>query len=321
MHESRRQALDVGAQQHGVVTRRQAVDAGMTDEIVDGCLADGLFVPLAPGVYRVRGAPQTERMAVMAATLAANGFASHATAARLFQLQAPLSVTPLHVTVDANARHPRTSRLPVEVDRYAFFPVVVHRSRVLADFTVTIDGIPTVDAARALIDLAPKLDADELEDAFERARKLGLVSTESLARRFGELGGRGRYGTPKVREVLSRSRPNALESKLEGKAWRMLRGSHIPEPRRQLRVDLPTGPWHRLDFAWPELLVAFETDGFEWHGSRGRWKRDRTRVAALERLGWRLVVATWDDVVQDPSGTLHRINLALTERSRLARIA
>jgi len=60
--------------------------------------------------------------------------------------------------------------------------------------------------------------------------------------------------------------------------------------------------------------VAFETEGFEWHGTRARWKQDRMRTAALERLGWRIVNADWDDVVDRSSVTLDRIAMALAER-------
>jgi hypothetical protein len=37
---------------------------------------------------------------------------------------------------------------------------------------------------------------------------------------------------------------------------------------------------HRLDFAWVLLLRAVECDGFDWHGNRLPWKRDRRRIAA-----------------------------------------
>jgi very-short-patch-repair endonuclease len=99
----------------------------------------------------------------------------------------------------------------------------------------------------------------------------------------------------------------------------MLRDSSVPEPVRQLRIDLANGRWYRVDFAWPELLVAVEAEGFEWHGSRARWKADKVRVAALERLGWRVLVVTWDDVTRRRTETLDRIALALAERRLLAR--
>jgi len=86
---------------------------------------------------------------------------------------------------------------------------------------------------------------------------------------------------------------------------------------RQLRVDVTLSKWYRIDFAWPELLVAVEAEGFEWHGSRARRKADTIRVAALERLGWRVLVVTWDDVTQRRAETLDRIAMALAERARL----
>ena len=98
----------------------------------------------------------------------------------------------------------------------------------------------------------------------------------------------------------------------------MIRTSDLSEPIRQLQVDVTGRRWYRIDFAWPELLVAVEAEGFEWHGSRARWKADRIRVAALERLGWRVPVVTWDDVTTRPRETLDRIAMAFTERARLA---
>lgn len=261
-------------------------------------------------------------MAVMAAVAGSGtGRASHATAARLLRLGTPLGASPIHVTVDAGRKRPRLRRVEVADADHAFFAVKIHRSEHVAGPVLTIDGVESVDAARALIDTAPTLSEEELEAAFERARRLGLLSTEVVARRFAELGGRGRAGTPKIRRLLEHAAPNVLDSRLEVKAWRMLRASHVELPLRQVRVDLASGRRHRLDFAWPELLLAFETEGFEWHGSRARWKQDRARTAALERLGWRIVVATWDDVVHAPDATIDRIDLALRERRSLSLVS
>ena len=49
--------------------------------------------------------------------------------------------------------------------------------------------------------------------------------------------------------------------------------------------------------------VGCECDGFEHHGTRLQWKRDRRRVAAIEATGWRLVHLTWDDVTRRSSET------------------
>lgn len=318
MHAIWREVLDAAAAHHGLVTRQQMRRLKVTVRMIDAALADGLLCRIAPSVYRARGVPSTERTAIAAAVLTARGEASYATAASLLQLDTPLPAVPIDVTVDVDAGHPTVRRVDVETVSRSFHPVVVHRCRSHGEPTLLVDGVPCTDAARTVIDLAGRLHPDQLEDAFERARRLGLVSASALARRFELVGGRGRKGAAKIREVLAHTRPGVLDSKLEGRTWRMIRSSRLVEPVRQLRVDVAPRRWYRIDFAWPELLVAVEAEGFEWHGSRARWKADKIRIAALERLGWRVLVVTWDDVGQRRAETLDRIAMALTERSRLA---
>ncbi|MEO6469374.1 MAG: DUF559 domain-containing protein [Acidimicrobiia bacterium] len=290
----------------------------LTDRMVDVAVSNESLLRVAPSVFRVRGAPQTERMAVIAATLASGGRAGRGTAASLLRLDAPVASAPIRIRLDVpKGGQPRFRRVAVETAARRFHPVTIHQCGPIGEPVVIVDGIACSDAPGTLIDLARELSGDDLEDAFERARRLGLVSATSLARRFELRGGRGRKGAAKVREVLAHTRPGVLDSKLEGKAWRMIRSSRVAEPVRQVRVDLPNGRWYRVDFAWPELLVAVEAEGFEWHGSRARWKADRIRVAALERLGWRVLIVTWDDVTMRPRETLDRIALALAERARL----
>jgi very-short-patch-repair endonuclease len=289
--------------------------------MIERAVEDGLIRRVASGVYAIRGAPCSERMAIAAAALAADGDISHATASHLLRLDAPVAPVPIELTVDGETRHPHVARIEIETDRRAFQPVCVHRFRREDEPRLTVDGIRCSDAARTLIDLAGRLPVDALEDAFERARKLRLVSTVALARRFEVLGGKGRPGTPKVRTLLERARPGPLDSKLEGKLWRLLRASRLSEPVRQLRVDTLRGRRYRIDVAWLDLLVAVEAEGFEWHGTRAQWKADRIRVAALERLGWRVIVVTWDDVVLRPNETLDRIAMALAERRLLATVS
>jgi very-short-patch-repair endonuclease len=98
----------------------------------------------------------------------------------------------------------------------------------------------------------------------------------------------------------------ALESPLEVKLARLLRKSSLPKPHRQA----PVGRF-RLDFAWPSARIACECDGFEHHGARLAWKRDRRRLAAIEATGWRIVQVTWADVTEEPDQTIDRLSLAL----------
>lgn len=86
MNEKHVKLLDLAALQSGVLSRAQARAEGLTEGEIDGCLANGLLVRVADHVYRVRGAPQLERMASTAAVLGADGVASHVTAAGVLRL-------------------------------------------------------------------------------------------------------------------------------------------------------------------------------------------------------------------------------------------
>jgi len=173
---------------------------------------------------------------------------------------------------------------------------------------VVVDGIRCTSATRTIIDCASIMDEEALEDAFEQARRMGLTSVAALSKRASDLCGRGRPGSARVRDLLLTQNPGdrALESRLEVKLARLLRASSLPTPERQV----PVGRF-RLDFAWPRFRVGCECDGFEHHGSRLAWKRDRTRLAAIEAAKWRIVHVTWSDVTGTPGQTLERLAFAL----------
>ena len=105
-----------------------------------------------------------------------------------------------------------------------------------------------------------------------------------------------------------------MDSRLEVKLARLLRTSSIRVPERQY----PVGRF-RLDFAWPSKRIGCECDGFDHHGSRLAWKRDRNRLAAIEAAGWRIVHVTWTDVTREPEQTLDRLALALGQARRAMR--
>ena len=225
----------------------------------------GSLVAITRGVYRVRGAPQTTAMAVMGATLASGGRVCGASAANLWRLEVPLAFDPIHTTVGADGRQPRPCIIAVQDGDRVSFRAVAHRTATFDAVPRFVDGIPTTDPARTLIDVAHLISASDLEAAFERARRLGLVSIESLRTKVDLVGGRGKSGSAAIGTLLAKAAPNALESKLEVKAWRLMRSSKTLMPQRQFAVIAASGQRYRLDFAWPQWRVAFETDGFEWH--------------------------------------------------------
>jgi very-short-patch-repair endonuclease len=297
MNGADRGVAALAAEQFGVFSRRQAAAEGLSEEAMSRRAMSGRWEVVFPGVYRLPGTTQTGRQRAMAAVLwgGEQSAISHTTAARLLRLDGTRSAD-LHLTL------PNTlGRRPPDF--------VLHRTATLPrSDLVVVDGIRCTSATRTIIDCAAVVDDEALETAFDHARRMGLTSAGALARRAEELCARGRPGSTRVRRLvamqLTAGRP--LESRLEVRMARLLRRSCFPAPERQHRVGR-----FRLDFAWPDRFVACECDGFEHHGHRLAWKRDRDRLAALEAAGWRVVQVTWDDVTRQPDRTVERIALAL----------
>ena len=55
-----------------------------------------------------------------------------------------------------------------------------------------------------------------------------------------------------------------------------------------------------MDFLWPEHRLVVETDGFEHHGTREAFERDRARDADLQARGYRVLRFTHRQVVSEP---------------------
>jgi very-short-patch-repair endonuclease len=300
MNGAESDALALAAAQYGIVTRAQARVVGMTDDQIDRRLAAGRMLVCHPGVYRVPGAPETNRQRAMAACLWLGDTAavSHVTAGALLRFDG-IRRPSLHLSV------PRSTRRGANVD----VSFTLHSTKRLERVDrVTVDGIPCTSATRTLIDVAAMLGDEQLEIAFESARRTGLTSVEFLSKRFVELGGRGKPGTGAIRRLLEHQHvgDNPLESPLEVKVWRLIRDSDLPRPERQVNIlD------YRVDLLWRAQRVVLECDGFEAHAGYLRWKRDRRRVSRIEAQGYQMLHVTWDDVTLRPLEVVRRSRGAL----------
>jgi len=298
-----RRIASLGARQHGLLTRAQAVRAGATRSMIHGRLTSGRWERLHPGVYRLAGVPGSWRQSLMAACLSAGGEAvvSHRAAAALWLLpgfvEGVIELTLLH----QRARHNG---------------FIVHRVSSLprAD-VVVIDEIPVTSPARTLIDLASVTREHVLEEALDDVLRRKLVKLARLRRRIDELGGRGRRGIPLIRSLVeARARGGAVPDRVfETRLLRLIRDGGLPKPVLQYEVRTGERLIAVIDFAFPDASVAVEAEGYRWHSGRARWERDLARRNVLAAQGWRVVHVTWNDLKYRPDGTLRGIRTALAE--------
>jgi very-short-patch-repair endonuclease len=282
-------AEELAERQYGLVTRAQAREL-LSDSAVDRRLSSRRWIAIRPGVYRIVGAPVTARQRAMGAALwgGPDAAISHSTAGRLLRLPGiPHDAIHLNVPPKSGVRSD---------------DLRLHRAALSRADRVYVDNIPCTAATRTLLDCASLLDGEHLETAVERARRMGLTSTAALSAQLR----RGRPGSAKLRDVIRHLDARPKESRLEVKLARLLRKSDLPKAVAQFVIGS-----YRVDYAWPLFRVICECDGFEWHGDRLCWKRDRRRVAAIEAEDWHVVHVTWDDITRYPDETLYRLGLAL----------
>jgi hypothetical protein len=172
---------------------------------------------------------------------------------------------------------------------------VVHRADVAEADVEARDGLRCTGVARTLSDLARVLDRTKAVVAVDSALRLGLVSPSELAP-MGRALGRGSGLLRKVHSTLDPKSGSVLETLLR----LALADAGIPSPVTQYRVMEHGHEVARVDFCWPERRLIVEADGFAFHSSRDDYRRDRQRMNELERLGWRVLRFTWEDVVHRP---------------------
>jgi very-short-patch-repair endonuclease len=237
---------NLAARQHGVVTRKQLLAAGLSPSAISRRVEKGWLHRLYQGVYAVghRGISREGRW--LAAVLACGDFAvlSHWGAAALWDLL-PHPRGP--VDVSTSMRGGRVRRPGIRL----------HRCRSLTvDLTTERRGIPVTTPARTIADLLEAGPAWQSRRAIRQAEMRGM--------RLG----------PGV-EV------DRTSSDLERDFLRLCRHHGLPTPE----VNVKVGPY-AVDFLWRRERIAVETDSYAYHRGRVAFQDDRARDMELRRRGF-----------------------------------
>ena len=292
----------LAAAQHGVLSRRQALEAGLTERAIDGRLSSGRWQVVHAGVYVPRAVPASWHQRVMAAILrgGASALASHRCAAALWQLDG-VKERPVEISLKAGRR---------------IRGAIVHRRRASDDPSVVVfEGIPATGVERTLLDLAAVITPRRLALALDDALRRGSTTLEGM--RETVQGQRGRTGLRSLRQLLDArdDRDPLVESRLESALLRLLSTHSLPLPVPQHRVLDGNAFVARLDFAYPSHRLAIETDGYRWHGGVETWRRDLRRENRLKLLGWTVLHFSWEDVHDRSEVVASQIGAALAHAS------
>lgn len=293
-----RDVARLASQQHGVFTRAQVKALGASRGMIGHRLDASRWERCSRDVLRLAGVPTSWKRSLLAACLAwgALAVASHRAAAALWRL-AGFEPGVIELTV------------PHRWDRAV--PGIVHRNALERRDATVVDAIPVTTPARTLIDLAAVAPMPSVEEALDDALRRRLVTIPRLRLRLrGDQ--RGRSGVGVMRALLEQRAPSAPppESVFETRLLRALRRARLPDPVLQHRVRRGRRTVAVVDFAYPDVKLAIEADGFRWHSGRADWERDRTRRNVLTLLGWRIIHVTWPDLAR-PDHVIAAIRAAL----------
>lgn len=274
------------ARQAGVISRDQALSAGLSRDVIDHRLRLRRWRPLHPRVYLVAGHRMDDEVKVRAALLWAGDDAALCGLAAAWWL-------------DMVERPPAAPKVTVGRDkRPRPRPGVVVRRRDLAGEDRTVHrGLPVTARPLTVLEAAVELGASGsvlLDRALQRWVRFPAVY-DAHCRNLGA------HGSASAGRLLVAAADRSA-SVAERLLVRLLRASgaagwHCAHPSAGFVIDV----------AFPAAHVAIEVDGWAWHLDAARARADEARQNALVRAGWTVLRYTWHDLVERPKGVLAEI--------------
>ena len=246
----------VARAQHGIVTTRQLVDAGLSRAAIAKRVRSGHLYRVHQGVYSVGHDGLSEEAGWTAAVLALGPGAvlSHGAAAVLWDLLRPLG-GPIDITVPNHSG--RNRRRGVRIHRCVTLGATLSTNGLQsrpATLATVRDRIPVTTVPRTLVDIRATLPPRLVRRAIRQAEFLKLpVGIET----------------------------DGTRSDLERDFLGLWRKSGLPLPE----VNVPIGGM-TVDFLWREPRLVVEADSYATHGGTVAFEDDRERELRLRRLGY-----------------------------------
>jgi hypothetical protein len=288
--------------QHGIITRRQALEHGLTLGDIRAHVAAGRWRRLRTGVIATFTGPLTPRAENWAAVLACWPAAlSHESAGARWRMSRARSGGPIHITVRYGASASRSDLL------------VVHRSRAFAHILAPDDGEPpTVSPVHTAVDLAVAAPTPRaaMSVLHRSALSGGVTGTQLLAAIDLRKPRRYRDALRDAALLMVEGVMSALESTYALE----VEGPHgLPVGVRQAPVVVDgTVLFEDILYTAPGGELIVRLDGWRYHSDRRVAHRDRRRGNAAELAGRARLAYGPEEVDGDPCGTAWEVAAVLT---------
>lgn len=276
----------------GVITRAQALTAGISDDAIGRRVRSGHWLRCAPGVFFVDDRPFSDAARVRSAVWSCGPAATASGLAAAWWLgvthYAPETV---EVTVPKVSNHRK--RDGVRVRRLDLLPQdIIERG----GLRVTALPLTVIEAATRRGGGAKLMDT-----ALQRHVELTKLWDAHLRNK-------GRHGSPAARILLLAAEDGA-RSQAERLFVKLLRRNKITG----WKANFPVAGY-KVDVVFPAAKLAIEVDGWAYHSSADDFENDRKRQNAISLLGYQILRFTWLDLTEYPDRVLAEIRNALLFR-------
>lgn len=268
------EVVAIAASQWGVVTRRQLLGCGASEQQISRWIAKGLLHRLHRGVYAV-GHPAIAFEGQLTAALFFAGpgaTLSHEIAAWWWGLE---ERRPTFIDISLNRRLKARDRVRFHHRRR--FDRTYHRR------------LPVTTPAQTFVDIAAGMGHDRLRFLLAEAeyrRLLELTQLEEAMRR-------GQHGSAALRKAVAHHLPQLARtrSELERRFLLLCESARLPLPEPNVYFK-----GYLVDAMWREQRLAVELDGLDGHRTPAQLERNHQRDLTLRAAGFATRRYTWHQV-------------------------
>jgi hypothetical protein len=287
--------------QHGVFSRKQAIRAGLTVDLIRSRVRRDAWRPLYPGVYTtLTGSPGRSARLWAAVLYAGSGaMLSHETAAELHGLtDAPSE--PIHVTVPGERRVIPPEGISIHRSDRALVTALVHAYPPRTKVEETV--LDLTQTAVTFDDVCGWVTQAIARDLTDEARLRKAMSVRTKLRWRADLA-----------ELIAAA-ADGDHSVLEYRYDRDVERAHgLPEARRQVPFTGPGGRKGRRDRVYQDYALVVELDGRLAHPVDSQWK-DHARDNAAAVDGMQTLRYGWTQVRREPCQVAVEVAMVLRKQ-------
>ena len=287
----------LAAKQHGVISRTQAIDCGLTIHQIRGRLESGEWWGLDANVFALRSSAPTWERKMHAAivsrpiALAAGRSAGYLHDFPGFRLGRPEILVPF----EGNARSPLARVVRSR-----------HFDRIAA---AEAKGFPCTSIAETVLTLSLRENAQTIERVVDDRIAAGVLRIPDFDPILERLLSARQPGLPMLRRIVAERDSEAYQppnTELERLLYQLLDRPELPEYVRQLPISFPTRT-ATVDAYIPQWRIIVEGDGRRWHTRKADFERDRRRDNAAAAAGLVVIRLSYQMLRNDPEGCLQTL--------------